>query len=438
MPEPTPLRPTRTKARGRHGCRSGRPPVEDLRALSRNRHVGVIALQPLAPTVPFMRFTIVTETYPPEVNGVANTVAGFERGLRELGHEVNVVRPRQPGKGAARANHLEVAGAALPRYQGLRFGLPATRRLAQQWRTQRPDAIYVATEGPLGWSALRAARGLGIPAATGFHTRFDHYAERYGAAWLAPAAFAWMRRLHNQGGVTIAPTRELAGFLRSRGFHRVEVVGRAVDTQLFHPSRRDDALRERWGAGNGELVVIHLGRIAPEKNLDLAVRAFRAIERRTPGAKFVFTGDGPSRKALQAANPDFIFTGAKQDTELAAHFASADLFLFPSLTETFGNVTLESMASGVPLVAYDYGAAREHAHDGESAACIAPGDEAAFIDAAVLLGTHPSLRAHYRQSALAGIAQLSPHSVQQAFADVLCRLASGAESQGLFVAERGA
>lgn len=384
-----------------------------------------------------MRFTIVTETYPPEVNGVANTVQGFEHGLRQSGHEVRVVRPRQPGQPAARPGHLQVAGAALPRYPGLRFGLPAARRLVKEWRSHRPDAIYVATEGPLGWSALRAARALGIPAATGFHTRFGHYAEQYGARWLAPAAFAWMRRLHNQGDATLVPTRELAAYLAGRGFRRVEVVGCAVDTVLFHPSRRDRELRAQWGARNGELVVIHLGRIAPEKNLGLAVRAFRAIERRVPGARFVFVGDGPARAALQAANPDFVFTGTRQGTELAVHFASADLFLFPSLSETFGNVTLESMASGVPLVAFDYGAAREHGRDGESAACLPPGDEDGFIEAAMLLATHPTLRLRYAQCALAAVARLSPRAVQQAFADVLCRLARGRRANALAIASPG-
>ena len=378
-----------------------------------------------------MHFTLVTETWPPEVNGVAHTVHGFECGLRQQGHDVHIVRPRQPGQPAAQPDHLVVAGAGLPRYPGLRFGLPAGRKLVRAWREHRPDAVYVATEGPLGWSALHAARRLGIPAATGFHTRFDHYVARYGAPWLAPTAFSWLRRLHNLGDATLVPTRELAQFLGGRGFRNVEVVGRAVDTTLFHPSRRDRELRAQWGARTGELVVLHLGRIAPEKNLGLAVRAFRAIEQRVPGAKFVLVGDGPARAALQAANPDFIFTGARRGTELAVHFASADLFLFPSLTETFGNVTLESMASGVPLVAFDYGAAREHARDGESAACIPPGDEDAFIEAAMLLATHPSLRLHYVQSALAAVSRLSPRTVQHAFADVLHRLAAQSPRPGL-------
>ncbi|HEU0305688.1 MAG TPA: glycosyltransferase, partial [Lysobacter sp.] len=157
-----------------------------------------------------MRYAIVTETYPPEVNGVSLTVQGLEQGLRARGHEVSLIRPRQANESAdAPAHEFLVRGAPLPRYPGLRFGLPATRKLVAHWQQTRPDALYVATEGPLGWSALRAARRLGIPASTGFHTRFDEYMRDYGAAFLAQTALRWMRRFHNGADATLVPTREL-------------------------------------------------------------------------------------------------------------------------------------------------------------------------------------------------------------------------------------
>ncbi|PTT39139.1 glycosyl transferase, partial [Stenotrophomonas sp. HMWF022] len=166
-----------------------------------------------------MRYAIVTETYPPEINGVALTVQGLEQGLRAAGHEVDLIRPRQASEALdAVPGTLLVPGAALPRYPGLRFGLPAPIRLGRHWRQQRPDAIYVATEGPLGWSALRTARRLGIPVATGFHTRFDEYLPDYGVAWLQSAAMRWMRRFHNQADATLVPTRELQEFLTEQGF----------------------------------------------------------------------------------------------------------------------------------------------------------------------------------------------------------------------------
>lgn len=374
-----------------------------------------------------MHFAIVTETYPPEINGVALTVQGLEQGLRSLGHQVSLVRPRQPGAEQVDEHDLMVRGAPLPRYPGLRFGLPAGRHLLPRWRAHRPDAIYTATEGPLGWSALRTARRLGIPVATGFHTRFDDYVARYGASFLTPIVFGWLRRFHNQAQATLVPTDELAEFLTGRGFERVKLLRRAVDTQLFAPSRRDDALRADWGADAGAPVAIYVGRIAPEKNLDLAVRAFRALQQREPRARFVWVGDGPSRAALAAANPDFVFVGVKRGEDLARHFASGDLFLFPSTSETFGNVTLEAMASGVPTVAFDYGAAREHLRHDEHGAAIA--HEAAdahdaFIAAAVRIAGDAALRRRMGAQAREAVAALSPTAVAQRFAELLAELAA--------------
>src|SRR5690606_14536539 len=242
----------------------------------------------------------------------------------------------------------------LPRYPGLKFGLPATRTLQTLWTETRPDTIYVATEGPLGWSALRVARRLAIPAATGFHTRFDRYMRDYGAAFLQPVALRWMRHFHNLADATLVPTRELRDFLRGQGFRNVVLLQRAVDTRRFNPSMRDGALRESWGAAADAPVAVHVGRIAAEKNLGLLVRAFRDLQRARPDARMAGIGDGPERALLRREHPDFIFGGVRRGPSLARHFASGDLFLFPSLSETFGNVTLEAMASGVATVAFDY------------------------------------------------------------------------------------
>jgi glycosyltransferase involved in cell wall biosynthesis len=370
-----------------------------------------------------MRYAIVSETYPPEVNGVALTVQGLEQGLRERGHEVSLLRPRQVGESASvDANQMLLRGAPLPHYPGLRFGLPATRRLLSAWRAAPPDAIYVATEGPLGWSALRAARKLGIPAATGFHTRFDAYMRDYGAAFLEQTALRWMRRFHNRADATLVPTRELQAFLEARGFDNLVRLPRAVDTVLFDPQRRDPALRAAWGIETDTPAVIHVGRIAAEKNLDLAVRAFRALQLVRPGARLVGVGDAPERPRLAREHPDFVFCGVQRGEALARHFASADLFVFPSRSETFGNVTLEALASGVPTVAFDYGAAREHLRDGVHGAAIADGDDAGFIAACVRIGSDGALRAAMGMAAPAAVASLRPERVAADFDAILQRL----------------
>ncbi|HVJ38692.1 MAG TPA: glycosyltransferase family 1 protein [Stenotrophomonas sp.] len=365
-----------------------------------------------------MRYAIVTETYPPEVNGVALTVQGLETGLRARGHAVQVIRPRQPADAAnGDDNSLLVRGASLPRYPGLRFGLPATQRLTRHWQATRPDAIYIATEGPLGWSAMRAARRLGIAVASGFHTRFDEYLPEYGAAWLQATALRWMRRFHNQAGATLVPTEELRQFLAANGFARVQLLARAVDNLQFDPRRRDPALREEWGIDGHGFAAIYVGRLAGEKNLPLAVRAFRRIQQVRPKARFVFVGDGPLRERLQRENPDFIFAGIQRGDALARHFASGDLFLFPSRSETFGNVTLEAMASGLATVAFDYGAARQYLRHGVSGAAV--DEDAAFIDSAVRLAEDDALRQGMGTAAHAAMQQLHPERVVADFEAVL-------------------
>jgi glycosyltransferase involved in cell wall biosynthesis len=369
-----------------------------------------------------MHYAIVTETYPPEINGVALTVQGLERGLRARGHEVTVVRPRQSRQHVAEAHETLAASSEIPRYPGMRFGWPAGWTLRRLWRRRRPDAIYIATEGPLGYSAMRAARALRIPVASGFHTRFDEYMRDYGAAFLQPLALRWMRRFHNTAAATLVPTCELSDFLNDRGFATVVHLPRAVDTARFNPDKRDQSLRDAWGVAADGLAVIYLGRIAAEKNLPLAVRAFRALQAQRPDARFVWVGEGPAAAAIRMQNPDFIFCGAHRGDELARHFASADLFLFPSHSETFGNVTIEAMASGVATVAFRYGAAKEHLRDGINGAAIEGKDEDAFIAAACRLASDDATRAQLGQAAREAVHKLRPAQVAADFDDILQRI----------------
>lgn len=359
-----------------------------------------------------MHIGMITETYPPEINGVALTVQGLVSGLRERGHRVSLVRPRQEADRdiAGGDGELLVAGASIPRYPGLRFGWPAGRRLRRQWSADAPDAIYVATEGPLGASALRVARRLGIPAISGFHTRFDFYASHYGLGWLTPLIQAHLRRFHRRAAATLVPTDALAAELRGIGVDNVRLLHRAVDTEQFHPQHRDDALRRAWGAGTDDPVALYVGRIAPEKNLQLAVRAYQRMREARPGMRFVWVGDGPSRAALEKAHPEMVFAGMRHGDDLARHYASADLFVFPSLSETFGNVVLEALASAVPCVAFDCGAAHEHLQHDSNGFPVAQDDEDGFLDACAQLVQPPCFQ-RMRTAARASMAQLSPDAV---------------------------
>ena len=372
-----------------------------------------------------MRIGIVSETYPPEINGVALTVHSLAAGLAARGHSVDLIRPRQqqPHQDEPGIDVLSVRGGALPRYPGLRFGLPAARTLRQHWTQQRPDAVYVATEGPLGWSAMRTAKSMGIALSSGFHTRFDSYADHYGVGLLTPLVRSYLRRFHQRAAATLVPTEALADELHAMGVGNARLLRRAVDTQLFHPRYRDEALRTSWGVDAATPVVLYVGRIAAEKNLTVAVQAFRAIQQRVPQARYVWVGDGPERAALQTANPDFIFAGVQRGDALARHYASADLFPFSSLSETFGNVILEALAAGLPVVAFAEGAAREHLIDGVNGYCIASGNSAAFIEAAANLGGNSALIRHMGRAAHQGMAGLSPDAVIRDFENLLSDLA---------------
>lgn len=366
---------------------------------------------------------VASETFPPEINGVAMSIARFCRGLIELGHRVQLICPRRddrrPEDLPARMDCLPVRGLPLPRYPELRFGLPAGRAIRRAWAQQPPDVVYVATQGPMGWSVVREARRLGIPVLSGYHTNFDIYCRHYGLKALETLVLVWLRHFHRGTDCTLTPTDEVRSRLEALGIGTVQVLGRGVDTRLFTPARRDPVLRGRWGLGDDALAVIYVGRLAPEKNLQLAVGTFRALQGVRDDARFVLVGDGPLEAALRRNNPDFVFCGMQTGEALARHYASGDLFLFPSLTETFGNVLLEAMASGLAVVAYDCAAARQHIRSYFTGITAEPGNESAFLHAALTLAGDPALLRTTRENARAHAATQSWDIVNRRFEGLL-------------------
>lgn len=381
---------------------------------------------------PSLRIALVTETWAPEVNGVAMTLGRMVDGLISRGHRVQLVRPRQAlsDRAADSPGFEEVLahGMKIPNYEGLRFGLPARTRLFRLWSRQRPDLVHVATEGPLGWSAVSASIRLGIPVTSDFHTNFDCYSAHYGVGWLERPVAAWLKRMHNRTAVTFVPTRAMAQDLRARGYRCVQVVARGVDTDLFNPSRRSVALREAWGAAVDDPVVVWVGRVAPEKNLPLVLEAFAAIRRRKPTARLVIVGDGPLRKTLQEGNPDVVFAGTRRGEDLAAHYASGDLFLFPSLSETWGNVTLEAMASGLCVVAYDCAAAAEVISSGGDGVLVRPGAAAAFVAESLVVASDAELRGRIARAARKRSESHDWERINERFASLLQRVVDEAQS----------
>lgn len=382
-----------------------------------------LLLQTLSSRPSPLRIALVTETYPPEINGVAMTLGRQVADLQQRGHQIQLVRPRQNAQdSAASSASLEEVlkpGVAIPRYAGLKMGLPAKSALTRLWSLKRPDLVHIATEGPLGWSALAAANKLRIPVSTDFHTNFHSYSQHYGIGWLRRPILAYLRKFHNKSCVTLVPTEGIRRELQVHGYGNLEVVARGVDTELFSPAHRDADLRASWGVDETTQVVLYVGRLAPEKNLKLVFAAFAAMHKCNPHTRLVLVGDGPDRATLQAAYPQAVFCGMRSGVDLSRHYASADVFLFPSLTETFGNVTIEAMASGLAVVAYDYAAAEELIDHNQNGVLAAYDEEDAFIAQSVRLAADPALAQRMALAARHTAQQMKWDNIHDRFEQVL-------------------
>ena len=382
-----------------------------------------------------MKLAFVTETFPPEINGVAMTFGVIARELGRRGHAVTVYRPRRPGQlpASTPADFTEVAlpGLPVPGYPLLRFGLPAGSTLRRRWRTDRPDLVHVVTEGPLGASAVGAARALGLPVTSSFHTNFHAYTQHYGYAPLHRLVLWWLRRVHNRTARTFAPTAQLCAELETLGFRDLALLSRGVDTGQFHPARRSGDLRLSWKAAPENPVVIHAGRIAAEKNYPLLFDCFAAMRAANPRCRFVLVGDGPLRPRLQRDHPEYTFTGFISRDELARHYASADIYIHASLTETFGNVLTEALASGLAVAGFDYAAARQFIQHGHNGLAVPSDRPDMLLAVATRLATDSALRTHLRFSARAAAEPPSWETVIAHFESDLAHVIARAPSTAL-------
>lgn len=374
-----------------------------------------------------LRIALVSETFPPEINGVSMTLGRLVDGLARRGHQVQVIRCRRPTELPTETNtliqHTALPSLPIPRYSGLRLGLPARGKLRELWSRERPDVVHVATEGPLGRSALRAAEELRLPLASSYHTNFHDYSRHYGIGLLHGMVAGYLRRFHNRTRVTMVPSPDLLDQLVTAGYHNLVTLGRGVDTELFTPAKRDHALRATWGAAPDAPVLLHVGRVAPEKNIPLALKAFARLRSQVPGARMVVVGDGPLRPGFAQQHPDVRFTGALAVEDLARHYASADVFLFPSMSETFGNVLLEAMASGLATVSFDYAAPKTYVQQDDNGVIAPFGNEAAWLDHACALVADPKRLARLRPAARATALTIGWDAVIDRFEGFLRRVA---------------
>ncbi len=348
-----------------------------------------------------MRVLYCTDTYPPQVNGVSVVTALSVTGLQARGWTCAVVAPRYPdGDGSvfteAGAGHeallVSVASVALPKYPDIRLAAPAYHRVARTVRAFRPDLVHCETEFVLGRMGQLAARRAGIPTVSSYHTDFARYADAYGLPWLRPSIARSIARFHRRSRRIYTPSSASGDDLRRMGVvvDAVEVWGRGVDTDIYTPARRSAALRARLGVVD-RFLFLYVGRLAPEKRVTQVVEAYRiAASRLAPDStRLVIAGAGPSEAAVRAAASESVIVLGYLDRtrELPALYASADAFVFASVTETLGLVVLEAMASGLPVIATPAGGVAEHVRDGVNGLTYAAGDAGAMADAMVALAT---------------------------------------------------
>ncbi|WP_411281613.1 glycosyltransferase family 4 protein [Gemmatimonas sp.] len=325
-----------------------------------------------------LRLALFTDTYAPQVNGVARTLERLVAAVEGRGGVVRVFAPSDPEQ----QEHPTVErfrSRSFWAYPQLRLSWPSTSHVQAELEAFAPTIVHAATEFGMGLAGRKAALALGIPFVSSYHTSFVAYAEHYRLGLLARPGWHFMRWFHNGGLRTYCPTQSIVDEVTAQGFERTAVWSRGVDRERFSPQHRSPALRERLVQTNDTLVLSYVGRLAAEKGLDVALDALEQVERARPGrVRWLVVGDGPYEAEVRRRAPEgSVLTGKLQGAALSAAYASGDVFLFPSVTDTFGNVMLEAMASGLPVIGADVGPTREQLRSG-GGWLVPAGDAAAF------------------------------------------------------------
>ncbi len=353
-----------------------------------------------------MRIALFSDTYPPQRNGVALILDRLVRHLSERGDEVLVVAP-EAGDGNDTvalpdgAELVRVPGMPLPRYPDLKVAAPFSRGVARRVRPFQPDVIHLVTEWGVGLLGLRAARRLGRSAVASFHTYIPRYLPYYGFGWASETCWRYLRWFHNQAAVTFSPSEATRSILLDRGIRNVRIWSRGVDLERFNPAHRHSGTRLRHGPDDA-LHLLYVGRLTPEKDLPVLFEAYQRINSVRPDLKvqLVLAGDGAYSPRTRAAAPlGVTFAGYLENERLGAAYASADVFVFPSRTETLGNVVLEALASGLPVVGVAEGGILENVRDGVNGLLSHPGSADSFARRILELAENPSLRSDLSQNA---------------------------------------
>jgi glycosyltransferase involved in cell wall biosynthesis len=357
-----------------------------------------------------MRIAIFTEVYWPMVSGVGVTLDRLTRALQARGHKVRVYSatyPLPPGTPDRPEVHRS-PGIPLFAYPDLQWAFPRQREIVADLAAFRPDVVHLATEFAVGLAGLKAARQLGIPMVASAHTDYQKYAGRYGLGFVLQLAWIYMRWFYDHAERVLVPSRVYERYLHSRGVHHTALWTRGVDPEEFHPRFRSEGYRARFGVGRDDLLVTYIGRLAREKDLERLIRAWVALRGHRANAQLVLVGQGPLAEDIRTrALPGVHVAGLLSGRELSEAYASADLFVFPSPTETFGNSLLEAMGSGLPALAVRTGGVLDYAIHDENAWLAPALDTSALTEALRRLMGDPGLRARLARGALATAAARS-------------------------------
>lgn len=349
-----------------------------------------------------MRIAFFTDTFYPQINGVSNTLSYLSRYLQKKNVEHIFFAPDYGFESE------ECAGLPVIRFRGIRPLIYPECRIAFVPQGKMtgilsdfdPDVVHIVTEVSMGLAGLRAATALGLPVVMSYHTNFDQYLDFYHLTHLSQALWAYMKWFHSFALVNLCPSYDTLEAMKGRGFQNLDIWSRGIDLRRFHPSHFSPELREKLGAED-KTVFLYVGRISAEKGLDVLMESIRSVNETHGGrVQFWITGDGPFLGKIASLKlPNVVLTGEKRGAELARIYASADAFVFPSGTETFGNVLLEAMASGLPAICTDSGGVTDYTVQGQNALVCRYGDPDSLTQA-ILAMLDPGLRSRIREQAL--------------------------------------
>lgn len=332
-----------------------------------------------------MRIALLTETFLPNINGVVTTLCRLIEYLGKHDHDILLFAPEGSPHSYAGASIVPLRGIPLPHYPDLRL-TPPQPGVTAQLRDFRPDIVHLAGLVAFGATACYAAQSIGATLIGAYHTNIPAYSTHYGLGFLRNLSYRYLRWIHNRCELTLCPSYATLMDLRLHGFRRLRLWRRGVDTESFHPRFRSEAWRSAQGVTSEERVLLYVGRLATEKRLDMLAEVLPTL----PNTRLVLVGDGPARPGLERrlAGLPVYFTGFLQGDDLATAYASADLFVFPSDTETFGQVIQEAMASALPVLAAGAGGALDLVHPGVTGELFTPGNVQALRQQATTLLEH--------------------------------------------------